>query len=64
MTERILLVDDDAGVRDVVAFPLRREGYEVDEERDGPAALEAGRTGGYSAGASIGWRFSLSIALV
>src|SRR4051812_20971861 len=29
MTERILLVDDDAGVRDVVAFPLRREGFEV-----------------------------------
>lgn len=47
MSERILLVDDDAGVRDVVAFPLRREGFEVDEERDGPSALEAGRTGGY-----------------
>jgi two-component system response regulator RegX3 len=47
MSERILLVDDDAGVRDVVAFPLRREGFEVDEERDGPGALEAGRTGGY-----------------
>ena len=45
MTERILLVDDDAGVRDVVAFPLRREGYDVDEERDGPSALEAGRSG-------------------
>ena len=38
--ERILLVDDDAGVRDVVAFTLRRDGYEVDEERDGPSALE------------------------
>jgi two-component system, OmpR family, response regulator RegX3 len=46
--ERILLVDDDAGVRDVVAFTLRREGYEVDEERDGPSALESGRTGRYS----------------
>jgi two-component system, OmpR family, response regulator RegX3 len=46
--ERILLVDDDAGVRDVVAFTLRREGFEVDEERDGPSALEAGRTGRYS----------------
>ena len=33
----VLLVDDDAGVRDVVAFTLRREGFEVDEERDGPA---------------------------
>jgi two-component system response regulator RegX3 len=35
-------------VRDVVAFTLRREGYEVDEERDGPSALESGRTGQYS----------------
>jgi len=40
---RILLVDDDPGVRDVVAFTLRREGFEVEEERDGPAALEAAR---------------------
>ena len=46
--ERILLVDDDAGVRDVVAFTLRREGYEVDEERDGPTALESGRSGLYA----------------
>jgi two-component system response regulator RegX3 len=46
--ERILLVDDDPGVRDVVAFTLRREGFDVDEERDGPAALEAGRSGRYS----------------
>jgi DNA-binding response OmpR family regulator len=45
---RILLVDDDPGVRDVVAFTLRREGYDVDEERDGPAALEAGRTERYA----------------
>ncbi|HET7573050.1 MAG TPA: response regulator transcription factor [Gaiellaceae bacterium] len=47
MTQRILLVDDDAGVRDVVAFTLRREGFDVDEERDGEAALAAGRSGGY-----------------
>jgi DNA-binding response OmpR family regulator len=45
---RILLVDDDPGVRDVVAFTLRREGYDVDEERDGPAALEAGRRERYA----------------
>ena len=31
----ILVVDDDPGVLDVVAFMLRREGFEVDEERDG-----------------------------
>ena len=48
MSETILLVDDDAGVRDVVAFTLRREGYEVDEERDGQSALESGRSGRYS----------------
>ncbi len=45
---RILLVDDDAGVRDVVAFTLRREGFDVDEERDGASALESGRSGRYS----------------
>jgi two-component system response regulator RegX3 len=48
LSDSILLVDDDAGVRDVVAFTLRREGFHVDEERDGPAALESGRSGRYS----------------
>jgi len=48
VSDTILLVDDDPGVRDVVAFTLRREGFEVDEERDGPAALESGRSGRYS----------------
>ncbi len=43
----ILVVDDDPGVLDVVAFTLRREGFDVDEERDGPAALEAARARGY-----------------
>jgi DNA-binding response OmpR family regulator len=41
---RILLVDDDPGVLDVVAFMLRREGFDVDEERDGTAALDKART--------------------
>jgi DNA-binding response OmpR family regulator len=40
----ILLVDDDPGVLDVVAFMLRREGFDVDEERDGSAALERARS--------------------
>ena len=44
----ILLVDDDPGVLDVVAFMLRREGFEVDEERDGTAALEKARAGAYA----------------
>ena len=39
----ILVVDDDPGVLDVVAFMLRREGFDVDEERDGQAALERAR---------------------
>ena len=37
----VLVVDDDPGVLDVVAFTLRREGYEVDEETDGARALAA-----------------------
>ena len=43
----ILLVDDDPGVLDVVAFMLRREGFNVDEERDGNDALERARTTAY-----------------
>jgi DNA-binding response OmpR family regulator len=43
----ILLVDDDPGVLDVVAFRLRREGFYVDEERDGEAALAAARERSY-----------------
>jgi two-component system response regulator RegX3 len=39
----ILVVDDDPGVLDVVAFMLRREGFEVDEEKNGTAALDAAR---------------------
>ena len=39
----VLVVDDDPGVLDVVAFMLRREGFEVDEEKDGTAALAAAR---------------------
>ena len=43
----ILLVDDDPGVLDVVAFMLRREGFDVDEERDGAVALERARAKPY-----------------
>jgi two-component system response regulator RegX3 len=43
----VLVVDDDPGVLDVVAFTLRREGYAVDEERDGTAALSAARERSY-----------------
>jgi len=47
VSSSILVVDDDPGVLDVVSFMLRREGVEVDEERDGTAALEAARTRNY-----------------
>jgi two-component system response regulator RegX3 len=43
----VLVVDDDPGVLDVVAFTLRREGFDVDEETDGERALEAARTRAY-----------------
>ena len=39
----VLVVDDDPGVLDVVSFMLRREGYDVDEETEGKAALAAAR---------------------
>lgn len=40
VTERILVVDDEAIVRDVLSRYLSRAGYEVDTADDGPAALE------------------------
>ena len=43
----VLVVDDDPGVLDVVAFTLRREGFDVDEERDGRTALDAARAREY-----------------
>ena len=38
----VLVVDDDPGVLDVVAFTLRREGFDVDEERDGAGGARGG----------------------
>ena len=43
----ILVVDDDPGVLDVVAFTLRREGFDVEERSDGAAGLEAARATSY-----------------
>ena len=37
---RILVVDDDPNIRQVLAFALRDEGYAVDEAPDGRTALE------------------------
>jgi DNA-binding response OmpR family regulator len=39
---RLLLAEDDDDVRSTLARALRREGYEVDEVRDGLAAAQAG----------------------
>ena len=43
----ILLVDDDPGVLDVVSFMLRKEGFQVEELRDGQSALDAARARSY-----------------
>jgi two-component system response regulator RegX3 len=40
VSERILVVEDEPAIRDVVAFALRGEGYEVVEADDGEVALE------------------------
>jgi two-component system response regulator MprA len=36
---RILVVDDDSSIRQVIAYALGDEGYQVDEASDGEAAL-------------------------
>ena len=43
MRRRLLLVEDDATLRQALAFNLTREGYEVASVGDGESALEAGR---------------------
>jgi len=40
MSERLLVVDDEEIIRDSLTFILRKEGYEVDEARNGVQALE------------------------
>src|SRR5947208_5338944 len=37
---RILLVDDEQAVQKLLTYPLRKEGYEVVEARDGQEALD------------------------
>ena len=39
--QKILIVDDEPNIREVVELYLRREGYEVEVTGDGAAALEA-----------------------
>ena len=40
MTGRVLVVDDDPGILEVVAYSLTSEGFEVETARDGATALE------------------------
>jgi DNA-binding response OmpR family regulator len=43
MPYTILLVEDEEGIRDPLAFQLRRDGYQVITAVDGPAAIDAAR---------------------
>jgi DNA-binding response OmpR family regulator len=44
---RVLVVDDDRGIRDVVAHALRADGYEVETAADGARALELAQSQPY-----------------
>ena len=44
---RILLVDDEASVRKLLSYPLRKEGYEVVAATDGQDALDRFDEGGF-----------------
>ena len=44
MSELILVVDDEADIRDLLVFNLKREGYETAEASDGLSALEQARS--------------------
>lgn len=46
MTHRILVVDDDSHIRDLLAFALDKAGYAVDQAADGEEALAAILVGG------------------
>jgi two-component system response regulator RegX3 len=47
VTERILVVDDEAAIRETVGYALRGEGYEVSDAADGEEALEVARSNGF-----------------
>ncbi len=44
MATRVLIVEDEADIRDLLAFHLEREGYQVSKSRTGPDALRQVRT--------------------
>jgi two-component system response regulator RegX3 len=43
VTGRVLVVDDEPAIRDIVAYALKREGFDVREAADGDAALASAR---------------------
>jgi DNA-binding response OmpR family regulator len=47
MSPRILLVDDDPGILDVVSYSLEREGFRVETADDGDRALASAMNDGY-----------------
>jgi two-component system, cell cycle sensor histidine kinase and response regulator CckA len=47
MSANILVVEDDASYRNLIAGMLRKEGYDVSEAGDGLEALELAKTRGY-----------------
>jgi two-component system response regulator RegX3 len=47
VTERSLVVDDEAAIRETVGYALRSEGYEVSDAADGEEALEVARSNGF-----------------
>ena len=46
MARRILVVDDDPHIRDVISFALEKAGFETSVARDGDEALSAFAEGG------------------
>lgn len=47
MSKRVLAVDDSKTMRDMVAFTLKREGFDVVEAEDGVHGLEQSQSGDY-----------------
>lgn len=46
--DRVLVVDDEPGIRETVRAYLERDGFAVDEAADGPTALARAETGEYA----------------
>jgi two-component system, OmpR family, response regulator RegX3 len=44
VTGRVLVVDDEPAIRDIVRYALKREGFDVHEAADGDAALASARS--------------------